>query len=39
MNYITIDEKAWLNLTSLVRQLTDKVDQLSNRLSPPDEKK
>lgn len=39
MNYITIEEKAWVNLLSLVRQLTDKVDQLSNRLSPPDEKK
>lgn len=39
MNYITIEEKAWLNLIGLVRQLSEKVDALSERMDPKAEKK
>lgn len=39
MNYITIEEKAWLNLINLVRQLSENVDVLSERVDPKDKKK
>lgn len=39
MNYITIEEKAWLNLINLVRVLTQKVELLSNQINPTEKKK
>lgn len=38
MEYLVIEQRIWLNLVDSVRQLTEQVNLLSNRIHPPAQK-